>query len=737
MVKKKIALLLSVIMLIGLMVPMQSYAAQDKGLENALKIVRSLFEIPEGFKFDYQMGSYDGQTVWHLNWRDDLGIDGNVFVSIVEDGEILSYERFDPNMYDSYDLKKFPKVSRKEAQKTAEEFIKKVNPEAAAQVILREDAVVKRIGDAQHYFNFIRNVNGAPFPANNISVGINCETGEVQNYYYNWTKDVEFSDSEGAISISEAESAYKKELGLELMYKYTIENDKVRAFAVYSPKYYNHSFALDAITGKRVQVDAYYGIIYDDGYVVQEKAAAPVGGNGREEVFLTPEELEAVEKISKLMTEEQAEKIARGIKEFDIASDYVLSHSYLSRGWPARDDFNWSLSFSNEPSKGSASMGEDYFYKYINVTVDAISGKIKGFYTSEPYTEKKPVYSREAARSKVEEFIKKIALEEYNQSEYAEQYNDAYYRMPQEEQRYYNFRFTRKVNGIAFPSNSISVGFDAVNGKVTSYNLEWFNTEFPSLENVIDLEEAYKTLFDKVGLELQYSQVFNPEGSGSEAALKMSSIGSAVTPQKANLVYVLKQDKPHDIDAVSNKVIGYDGKEYRDSTTPEYTDIDSTFAKNEILALAEYGISFEGNQFKPTENITQKDFLVLLSKVNGYYYGPQIDSQSSEREVNEFYNWFFREGIVKPGEKAPDSYLTREESVKYLIRSLKYDNVADIQGIFKSIFVDEDKMDPELVGYIAIAKGLNIINGNNGYFYPKNNLTRAEAAVVIYNHLSR
>ncbi|NLM50551.1 MAG: S-layer homology domain-containing protein, partial [Clostridiaceae bacterium] len=61
---------------------------------------------------------------------------------------------------------------------------------------------------------------------------------------------------------------------------------------------------------------------------------------------------------------------------------------------------------------------------------------------------------------------------------------------------------------------------------------------------------------------------------------------------------------------------------------------------------------------------------------------------------------------------------------------------ASLEGIFKTGFMDEAEIAPELVGYVAIAKGFKIINGDeNGNFLPKKALTRAEAAIIIYNYL--
>ena len=54
-----------------------------------------------------------------------------------------------------------------------------------------------------------------------------------------------------------------------------------------------------------------------------------------------------------------------------------------------------------------------------------------------------------------------------------------------------------------FEDNFITVQFDG-NWKITSYNLEWFDIEFPSLENAVSLDKIYE-IFKEIGLELQYT----------------------------------------------------------------------------------------------------------------------------------------------------------------------------------------------------------------------------------------
>lgn len=719
--KKRIALLLSILMLMTVLVPIQSFAAQDEELKKAIKTAKQLFSIPDDFDFDYNVDTRGDKTVWHLNWRDKEGIRGNVSVSLDDEGTVLSYHSYKPYKPDDYNRRKFPKISKSEARTIAEAFIKKVNPDILPQLKYQENNNIS-LRDRAYYINFTRVANGIPFVNNSVGVSVDKESGEVMNYRLEWTDNINFPDPESAISVEEAQKAYKKELGISLIYEYAIEDEEVKTYAVYIPKYNNNEYAIDAFNGKKVRIEGYYHILYND----EVKKEARGVGNRATDISLSPEELEEVIKASKLITAEEAEKSARKSDVLKLDKDYTLTRSSLSRSWPDKENFRWGLSFE----KRSENKGSDY--RYVSVTLDAFTGEIKGFYISRPYDKDYKVkYNMEESKAAVEKFLKEFKPERFKETEYIDIYNRDY-KVLQEENlpRHYSFRYTRKVNGVLFPENGLSVGFDAVTGEVTSFSMEWFDSQFMPIDNAIDMEKAYQQLFNKVGLELQYKLNYSkPAGVVIE---------SKENAPKVQLVYVLKSGKPYNIDAFTGALLDYRGREYKEAKLPRYTDIDECFAKNQIMALAEYGIYLEGSEFKPNTPIAQKHFFILLSKVLDGYYGPIVKADSSDKEIDEMYNYLIRQGIVKPGEKAPDSTVTREEGVKFIIRALNYDEVADLKGIYKtSLFKDVDNINPDLLGYVAIAKGLKIINGNNGYFYPKNNLTRAEAAVIIYNYLRR
>lgn len=185
--------------------------------------------------------------------------------------------------------------------------------------------------------------------------------------------------------------------------------------------------------------------------------------------------------------------------------------------------------------------------------------------------------------------------------------------------RQYSFRYIREINGVEFPANGFTVEFDAVNGKVSSFNMNWYNVAFPAVDKVLSIDSVYEKLFSEIGLELQYRGTNPPV-----RPLTISEDGKQ-EKAKAMLVYAIKEGKkPYNFDANTGGFVYSDGTPYKEIKPVEYTDIDGHFAEKHILTLAEYGVSFEGNEFRPNENITQKDFLTLLSKVLNSYYGPVI-----------------------------------------------------------------------------------------------------------------
>jgi len=723
--KKTTAILLSLFLFFTVFAPGSAFAQNDKELEQVIKIAREKLSIPESFQeFDYSMNIEQQRKIWYLNWNSKNVTDGSISVSINDLGTILNYHYYKPY---TEPQSRLPKITKQEAVNIAKEFIKKINPEYLEQIKYMDnnrDSVM----DMSYFINFTRVINDIPLYQNNIEVHVNRQTGEVQYYYFNWTEDVEFPKAENIIQLDEAQKAYKEKLGLKLIYKYTYDskNKKANTYLVYVPVYNRNNF-IDAFTGEKIDLGAnyydpyYYGM---GGYAEKSMARSDDAANGNQ-IILTPEELNAIKEASIILSQEAAEKKAKEFKYLELTDEYKVNYANLYKEYVSPDTFIWNLNFTNEDINKK---GTDNKYRTVNVTLDAKSGEIKSFYTNDindNYNENnKAKYDKESAKAEVEKFLKSFKPDAFSQTEYDELY-EPIYRITSEDDKpkYFNFRYTRKVNGISFPDNGFTVGFDAVTGKITNFGTNWYNIDFASAQNVIGLDKAYESLFSKIGIELQY-KIKYPD--------KYWIMSSTEKPEP-KLVYAEKPEVPVIIDANSGAIVDYNGKPYKPQKASQYTDIEGHFAEKYINTLAELGIYLEGTEFKPDENITQLDFFILLSSTIDYYRPYPLDDKSEL--IEQMYANLIREGIVKEEEKAPEAVVTREEAVKYIIRALKFNKVADIKGIYHCPFKDVDQINPELIGYVTIAGGLGIINAQSEYFNPKDNLTRAQAAIIIYNYL--
>lgn len=723
LVKRKIAALLSLVFIFTLLLPLQGFAAEmDKELENAIKIVKTKFSIPEDYKFTSSISTSEKGKVYYLSWNSNDSLKmGSINASVDDKGVILYYSRYTPDDYKQ--TKKLPSLSRAEAKAKADMYIEHIAP-GLIKELGHEESYQDNIMDSSYYFSYYRIIDGVPYYNDRVSVTVSRENGGLWGYYRNWSADLKFPSSKGAISLEKAEAAYTEKLGLRLIYGYSMEDDVLKTFPIYSPIYDNSNFAIDAFTGERYRLTSDYYL-----YGAGENEAATAATKDMKldiaaGVRFSPEELKAVEDAGKLMDEKRAEELVRKTEFLNITDEYKLQDYYLNKNWPDNKEYTWTLYFI-KPSKDTKYPDDDF----VSVTMNAGTGVIKGFYryTAGSDDKKQPINDIARAKAVTDAFLSKYYPEYYKQMEYDRISSEEYLSDKTVPADYYNIRYSRLVNGVPFPSNGANFHYDNLTGEISSFDLSWFETEFPSVERVIGVPAATSSLLEAVGLGLEYRYEYPEEVSPVIAK------GSR-TDGKVSLVYVLKPGKPLYIDAFTGKVVYGSGEEYKEAVKVSYTDIKGHFAEKQISVLAEFGIYLDGSEFRPSEDITQKDFLAYLSKTM-YYYGPELTEKSTQKDTDEMYAILIREGIVKEAEKSPDSTVTREEAVKFIIRALKYDKVADIKGIFSVSFKDKASISPELYGYVAIASGLGIVSGDGSSFQPKRNIKRGECAVMIYNYL--
>lgn len=175
----------------------------------------------------------------------------------------------------------------------------------------------------------------------------------------------------------------------------------------------------------------------------------------------------------------------------------------------------------------------------------------------------------------------------------------------------------------------------------------------------------------------------------------------------------------------------------------KFLDLDMHWAKNDIEILAASGvIQGRGNGlFEPDALITRAEFCAFIARAFElapiFYDGPFADIKS--------YNWYSgavavltKHGIAQGVNETtfcPELPITREEMAVIIMRAYRKTNA---QSGYNSInFLDEVEISPWAKTDVNESSALTLINGfPDGKFKPKQNTTRAEAAVTIKRMLT-
>lgn len=171
---------------------------------------------------------------------------------------------------------------------------------------------------------------------------------------------------------------------------------------------------------------------------------------------------------------------------------------------------------------------------------------------------------------------------------------------------------------------------------------------------------------------------------------------------------------------------------------------EAEWARSYILNLYTKGIiSGKGDgTFKPNDFVTRGEIVKMLVMAAGIY-----DSKAKTSYLDLKGHWASsyvssaaNRGFVVG--KSSDYFgvnenITREDAVVILYRMIQTSAKATLIPNVSNKFTDKDKMATYAVSSIEMLSEYGVVNGfNDGSFKPKNNLTRAEAAVLITNYLN-
>lgn len=262
---------------------LESKAVTEQEAKAIAEKYKAMVEGLFGITFDsnnreYYKPYYHGwqEDIWNFSWNINKNNE-NVYLNITINGKTGHVTNINIGRYNyDYEIQmkegKKPaevkeKANWKQGKEKAVELIKKIVPEQYG--FFADQNVEELVFDEEtkkymreYGYSFIRVVNGLLYRDNNMNITIDRETGEMKNFYFNWS-DLDFPSSSGIISKEEAAKKYFE--GTEVKLIYFLQNiyDKVTGqekFAdapklVYSfngKRNWYGNLIVDATTGKLV-----------------------------------------------------------------------------------------------------------------------------------------------------------------------------------------------------------------------------------------------------------------------------------------------------------------------------------------------------------------------------------------------------------------------------------------------------------------------------------------------------
>ena len=540
-----------------------------------------------------------------------------------------------------------------------------------------------------------------------------------------------------AVSAAKALPRFRDALTTDLYWAYT-DDEKHEARLMYQISL-NWGAMVDARTGElQYRQDGYRT------YNGAKDMAAPEAAAAAEEMGLTPQELAGAEKFADVLDGEGLKAVLMQESAFGITADYALGTVTYQAAKPSVDpatlpegetqDDTVTATYRLTKTLTGAEFGltqkeyesllEEGYVPTVwkTVTADARTGEVQSIYTGYNgfgWREERggaPGKLSDAARDflqrKYPAYLPLCELRDSSRSDWSVAVD--------------SYTFVRMEAGYSCPMNSIRVSVNAATGCVDSFSATWD-------------EEL----------------TFGPSGPVvGEAAAQDAFLGCYT----AHLTYVLLPEDPQDWQSARRRVLVYlpdSGENWVsrvDAVTGEpdlqsrteaqeiaYEDLDQSYARKEIEKLAAYGVGFRGvSEFRPKASVTELDMILFMLSTTGWQLDYPDYADADEETLRSIYREARARGFIASTEQDPRRTVTRSELCRCFVGLSGLTEAAEMRGIFCCGFTDDEAIPEADVGYVAIAKGLGVVQGDaGGAFRPQDGATRQELALMLYRYLSR
>ncbi len=672
-------------------------AAETDGLEAAIAAARSKITIPAEYG-EFTSGTNNeiksnGAVYYDLRWatKDE---ESYIDASVSSYGDITAYR--DVGAEEDYPTGgALPALDADEAKRVAYSYITELNPSWAEH--LNFDGIIcTNINIDTRYatVRMFRYVNGVRLEGDYVSVDVDVYDGSVRDFSSNWSYPGELQDPSYAISLSDATDKFKEYSDIEPEYVNNYDNDIITAKLVYHLK--NRTERIDAVTEERIV----YG--ENDGSGATAGESPDAAHTEADNIRYTEEELSNIETVASLLDESELRALAEAPEGFGLKSAEFVGADYVGRMIDG-DMIGYNAHLDYSVTEGDR--------KYTaTVSMNAETGEIFSFYRDRGYflPTGDITLTYEDGLRVAEDYLSRYC-DKYSSTAY-EDGDDLYYAENNPFRPYYFYRYHE---GIKHVDNYLRVTIDLRNGQIQRFYANWNeDLEYDPLNETLDRDTALDISLDQADVELIYAK---PDYSKNDY----------------QLTYSLNH-KTNYISAISGEYVWSDASEYVPymvQGSAVANDIAGHYAEKQIKTLLYYnvlGLEDGAESFRPDDIITKRELASFVASLKRKSYVP-VASGVVQLENS---------GVAEDGELESDDPAKREDGVKYIVNALGYKEVALLEGIYTTPFLDEAEISQGYIGYVALAKGMNIISGDeNSEFNPQEGLTRADAAIMIYNYL--
>ncbi len=697
-------------------------------LDQAIQTVKQNFIVPPEYTtFNSGFNESQNRRSWSLNWSNPTDNGGNFSAQVdAGTGEIISMNCWKPETPPN---NRIPSISLPQAQEIGIELLQRLVPNRVSSLTLIPDSQLISLtsyGRSNYTVRWQRMVNNIPVLGEGAHVQVSSDTGQVMGYNLNWS-NINMPSPAGVISPDSARQTFLQEAMIQLQYMLPngmgprSARQKQSPLLVYRVDHPSNG-VIDALTGK--------AIVLEDGRWIG-------GGGGGDGMYmmnqakaeftipkppLTPQEKEEIDQTSGLISQEAA---AAAIKKWvDFPASLALRSANLEQDWRDPNLRIWNLSWSSAPSPASSLPSSASALPFsLYGQVSARTGELLGFNLELPqHSDAAANMSQEAAQNLADNFLKQVQAERFLQLKLDAKSSARQNRggmIPGDNPTTWHFNYLRTVNGISFPDNGANISVDRASQKISSYNLNWVDKDFPSAQGVLGLDRANDIYLQAAPLTLSYSSAQYK----ADRSLQKMRLVYQPQPPSTQPYYSM-------IDARTGEKLDEQGQAVSQKAHVRiFNDISGSFAEKEISLLGQAGLLGEyGDAFHPNENIKLVNLLrAMLDTASGLDSTRNLSDQDVMKR-SLVLGWI-KEALP------PDSVVSRGLLSQLMVRSLALEYLAQLPEIYQLPYQDGSSLGTDLKGYAALTWGLGIIRGDGVNFDPQHTISRAEAACALVKTL--